>query len=31
MADVVLLNLERFFRGERVKTRVTPRRLERMT
>jgi phosphoglycerate dehydrogenase-like enzyme len=30
-ADVVLENLERFFRGERVKTRVTPRLLERMT
>jgi phosphoglycerate dehydrogenase-like enzyme len=31
MADLVLDALERFFRGERVKTRVTPRMLERMT
>jgi phosphoglycerate dehydrogenase-like enzyme len=31
MADVVLENLERFFRGGRVRTRVTPRMLERMT
>jgi phosphoglycerate dehydrogenase-like enzyme len=31
MADVVLDALERFFRGERVRTRVTPRMLERMT
>jgi lactate dehydrogenase-like 2-hydroxyacid dehydrogenase len=31
MADIVLENLERFFRGERVKTRVTLRMLERMT
>jgi phosphoglycerate dehydrogenase-like enzyme len=31
MADIVLDNLERFFRGERVRTRVTPRLLERMT
>jgi phosphoglycerate dehydrogenase-like enzyme len=31
MADIVLDNLERFFRGERVRTRVTPRMLERMT
>ncbi len=31
MADVVLGTLERFFRGERVRTRVTPRMLERMT
>jgi phosphoglycerate dehydrogenase-like enzyme len=31
MADIVLDNLELFFRGERVKTRVTPRMLERMT
>jgi phosphoglycerate dehydrogenase-like enzyme len=31
MADVVLDNLERFFRGERVRTRVVPRMLERMT
>jgi phosphoglycerate dehydrogenase-like enzyme len=31
MADIVLENLERFFRGERVRTRVTPRLLERMT
>jgi phosphoglycerate dehydrogenase-like enzyme len=31
MADVVLENLERFSRDERVRTRVTPRQLERMT
>jgi len=31
MADMVLDALERFFRGERVATRVTPRMLERMT
>jgi phosphoglycerate dehydrogenase-like enzyme len=31
MADIVLDTLERFFRGERVATRVTPRMLERMT
>ena len=31
MADLVLDALERFFRGERVKTRVTLRMLERMT
>jgi phosphoglycerate dehydrogenase-like enzyme len=31
MADIVLDSLERFFRGERVATRVTPRMLERMT
>jgi phosphoglycerate dehydrogenase-like enzyme len=31
MADIVLDNLERFFRGERVRTRVTPGLLERMT
>jgi len=31
MADLVLDALERFFRGERVRTRVTPRMLERMT
>lgn len=31
MADIVLENLERFFRGERVRTRVTLRMLERMT
>jgi phosphoglycerate dehydrogenase-like enzyme len=31
MADIVLDALERFFRGERVKTRVVPRMLERMT
>ena len=31
MADLVLDALEAFFRGERVKTRVTPRMLERMT
>ena len=31
MADLVLDALERFFRGERVKTRVVPRMLERMT
>jgi len=31
MADIVLDGLERFFRGEGVRTRVTPRRLERMT
>jgi phosphoglycerate dehydrogenase-like enzyme len=31
MADIVLDALERFFRGERVKTRVTLRMLERMT
>jgi phosphoglycerate dehydrogenase-like enzyme len=31
MADTVLDALERFFRGGRVKTRVTPRMLERMT
>jgi phosphoglycerate dehydrogenase-like enzyme len=31
MADIVLDALERFFRGERVATRVTPRMLERMT
>jgi phosphoglycerate dehydrogenase-like enzyme len=31
MADLVLEALERFFRGERVQTRVTPRMLERMT
>jgi phosphoglycerate dehydrogenase-like enzyme len=31
MADIVLDALERFSRGERVKTRVTPRMLERMT
>jgi len=31
MADVVLEALERFSRGERVATRVTPRKLERMT
>jgi phosphoglycerate dehydrogenase-like enzyme len=31
MADIVLDNLERFFRGERVRTRATPRLLERMT
>jgi phosphoglycerate dehydrogenase-like enzyme len=31
MADIVLENLERFFRGERVLSRVVPRQLERMT
>lgn len=31
MSDAVLDALERFFRGERVKTRVVPRMLERMT
>jgi phosphoglycerate dehydrogenase-like enzyme len=31
MADIVLDALERFSRGERVRTRVTPRMLERMT
>jgi phosphoglycerate dehydrogenase-like enzyme len=31
MADIVLDNLERFFRGERLATRVTPPMLERMT
>jgi lactate dehydrogenase-like 2-hydroxyacid dehydrogenase len=31
MADIVLDGLERFFRGDRVRTRVTPRMLERMT
>jgi phosphoglycerate dehydrogenase-like enzyme len=31
MADLVLDALERFFRGERVRTRVVPRMLERMT
>jgi phosphoglycerate dehydrogenase-like enzyme len=31
IADIVLDALERFFRGERVRTRVTPRMLERMT
>lgn len=31
MADIVLDSLERFFRGERVRTRVLPRMLERMT
>jgi phosphoglycerate dehydrogenase-like enzyme len=31
MADIVLENLERFFRGERVRTRVTPAMLDRMT
>jgi len=31
MADIVLDNLERFFRGERLRTRVAPRMLERMT
>lgn len=31
MADIVLDALERFFRGERVATRVVPRMLERMT
>jgi phosphoglycerate dehydrogenase-like enzyme len=31
MADLVLDSLERFFRGERVRTRVTSRMLERMT
>jgi phosphoglycerate dehydrogenase-like enzyme len=31
MADIVLDALERFFRGKRVATRVTPRMLERMT
>jgi phosphoglycerate dehydrogenase-like enzyme len=31
MTDLVLDSLERFFRGEHVKTRVTPRMLERMT
>jgi phosphoglycerate dehydrogenase-like enzyme len=31
MADVVLDTLERFFRGERVRSRVTPGMLERMT
>ena len=31
MADIVLDTLERFFRGERVRTRVTRRMLERMT
>jgi phosphoglycerate dehydrogenase-like enzyme len=31
IADVVLDGLERFFRGERVRTRVAPRMLERMT
>jgi phosphoglycerate dehydrogenase-like enzyme len=31
MADIVLDALERYFRGERVATRVTPRMLERMT
>jgi phosphoglycerate dehydrogenase-like enzyme len=31
MADIVLDNLERFFRGRRVRTRVVPRMLERMT
>jgi phosphoglycerate dehydrogenase-like enzyme len=31
MADIVLDNLERFFRGGRARTRVVPRMLERMT
>ena len=31
MADLVVDTLERYFRGEQVKTRVTPRMLERMT
>jgi phosphoglycerate dehydrogenase-like enzyme len=31
MADIVIDNLERFFRGERVRNRVTAGRLERMT
>jgi hypothetical protein len=31
MADIVLDALERFSRGERVRTRVTTRMLERMT
>jgi lactate dehydrogenase-like 2-hydroxyacid dehydrogenase len=31
MADLVLDALEAFFRGERVKTRVSPRMLEHMT
>jgi lactate dehydrogenase-like 2-hydroxyacid dehydrogenase len=31
MADIVLDALERFFRGEGVKTRVTTKMLERMT
>jgi phosphoglycerate dehydrogenase-like enzyme len=31
IADIVLDNLERFFRGERVRTRVTPAMLDRMT
>ncbi len=31
MTDLVLDSLERFFRGEHVKTRVTPRMLGRMT
>jgi lactate dehydrogenase-like 2-hydroxyacid dehydrogenase len=31
MADIVLDNLERFFGGERLATRVTPSMLERMT
>ena len=31
MADVLLDSLERFFRGERVRTRVTPAMLDRMT
>jgi phosphoglycerate dehydrogenase-like enzyme len=31
MADIVLDNLERFFRGERLRTRVVPRMLEQMT
>ncbi len=31
MADIALDSLERYFRGERVPTRVTPRMLERMT
>jgi phosphoglycerate dehydrogenase-like enzyme len=31
MADTILDNLERFYRGERVRTRVTPAMLDRMT
>jgi phosphoglycerate dehydrogenase-like enzyme len=31
MADIVLDNLDRFFRGERLRTRVAPQMLERMT
>jgi phosphoglycerate dehydrogenase-like enzyme len=31
IADIVLDNLERFFRGERVRTRITPAMLDRMT